>query len=55
MAVVADFNGDGKPDVLWRHSVTGENILWYLDGAARVGYEWVLTNADPNWQIGQRQ
>jgi len=34
--------------------VTGQNILWYLNGATRVGSAWVLTNADPNWQIGQQ-
>ena len=30
---MADFNRDGKPDILWRN-VNGANGLWLLDGAA---------------------
>jgi FG-GAP-like repeat len=33
----ADFNGDGKTDVLWRNIVTGVNVVWYLDGKNFVG------------------
>ena len=29
---VADFNGDTKPDLIWRNSVTGQNAVWYMDG-----------------------
>jgi hypothetical protein len=53
--MVADFNRDGKPDVLWRNGVTGQNIVWYLNNATYVSYAWVLTNADLNWKIGQQQ
>jgi hypothetical protein len=51
----SDFNGDGKPDVLWRNTTTGENIIWYLNNAAYVSYAWVLTVADLDWKIGQQQ
>ena len=27
---VADFNGDGRQDILWRHTVTGQLYVWYL-------------------------
>jgi hypothetical protein len=27
-----DFNGDGKTDLFWRNSLTGENALWLMDG-----------------------
>jgi hypothetical protein len=30
---VADFSGDGKPDVLWRRASTGEDVIWVIDGA----------------------
>ena len=28
-----DFNGDGRPDFLWRHLVSGQNVVWYMNGA----------------------
>ena len=31
-----DFNGDGKPDILWHNESTGETQIWHLDGASRV-------------------
>ncbi len=32
LAGVADFNGDGKPDLLWRDSVSGADRIWQMDG-----------------------
>jgi hypothetical protein len=32
IAGVADFNGDGKPDLLWRNYGNGRNAVWLLDG-----------------------
>ena len=31
---LADFNADGKVDVLWHHQATGELYVWYLNGTA---------------------
>ncbi len=28
----ADFNNDGKTDILWRNAKTGENLVWFMDG-----------------------
>ena len=28
IAGVGDFNGDGKPDILWRNTSSGENYVW---------------------------
>ena len=28
-----DFNGDGKPDLLWRHDISGQNVVWFMNGA----------------------
>jgi hypothetical protein len=47
----ADFNGDGKPDILWRNAVTGENYVWYMDGATRTGGAYLAMVTDPNWRI----
>jgi hypothetical protein len=27
-----DFNGDGKADLVWQNSMTGESSLWYMNG-----------------------
>jgi C1A family cysteine protease len=32
-----DFNGDGKPDILWRNTSTGANAVWYMNGATVSG------------------
>jgi hypothetical protein len=29
-----DYNGDGKADILWRHSQSGQSALWTMNGAA---------------------
>ncbi|MBF0606584.1 MAG: VCBS repeat-containing protein [Magnetococcales bacterium] len=46
-----DLNGDGKIDVLWRNTTTGDIFAWQMHGTTIIsgGY---LTNAVPNnWQI----
>lgn len=56
-AVQSDFNGDGHPDIIWQHAVTGQRYLWYLNGATTIGdaaldtlpVEWsIVGNADFN-------
>ncbi|MCB1772774.1 MAG: C10 family peptidase [Gammaproteobacteria bacterium] len=32
---LGDFNGDGKSDILWRHTQTGQLIVWLMDGVTR--------------------
>lgn len=29
---IADFNGDGRDDILWRHQTNGSIIMWLVDG-----------------------
>jgi hypothetical protein len=29
-----DFNGDGKSDVLWRNEITGQHVIWYMNGTS---------------------
>jgi 6-phosphogluconolactonase (cycloisomerase 2 family) len=48
----ADFNGDGRSDILWRNAVTGENYLYPMDGTTILGGEaYLRTVADLNWKI----
>jgi kumamolisin len=45
-----DFNGDGKQDILWRNTQTGEVDIWFMSGASiasqalvgTVGLEWKI-------------
>ena len=47
---VADFDGDGKADILWRDTVTGTVAVWFMNGATlRVGV--VLASAPAEWVI----
>jgi subtilisin family serine protease/Leucine-rich repeat (LRR) protein len=47
-----DFNGDGKPDILWRHYGTGVNMVWTLDGTKKVGpLIWLPRISNVNWKI----
>ena len=52
IVAVGDYDGDGKSDLLWRNSSTGENYLHPMDGTtikASEGY--FRTVADQNWQV----
>jgi hypothetical protein len=48
-----DFNQDGKTDILWRHDVSGENVLWYMNGAVLAGGEFTTPAAltDTRWKM----
>jgi hypothetical protein len=46
---VADFNGDGKVDVLWRHT-SGTLAIWFLDGPTITG-SGILGSTTAAWTI----
>jgi len=47
IAGLADFDGDGKDDIFWRHD-NGWNAIWLMDGATKKKGEWLET-APTNW------
>ncbi len=47
---VGDFNGDGKPDILWRNTGSGELYLWYMDGTSRTSGASIAT-VELNWIV----
>jgi chitodextrinase len=51
VAGIGDFDGDGKSDILWHNSATGENLLWLMNGAAIVSAVSSNAMADLNWSI----
>ncbi len=50
IAGVGDFNGDGKSDILWRHT-SGVNYVWYMNGVTLTGGDYIPTVPDMNWAI----
>jgi hypothetical protein len=49
--VKGDFNKDGNPDILWRDTSTGDNSIWFMDGATYNGSYAMLPTVATNWQI----
>ncbi|MGE0358418.1 MAG: FG-GAP-like repeat-containing protein [Burkholderiales bacterium] len=54
VAQVADWNGDGKPDLLFRSATAGVVFVWYLDGTTLLGSDFVA-QVDPAWEIVPRR
>jgi hypothetical protein len=51
-AVRRDHDGDGKADILWRNSSTGENYLYPMNGTAILPSEgFIKTVPDQDWQV----
>lgn len=44
-----DYNLDGRPDILFRNSTTGQNLVWFLNGISFAGTA-SLTVAGSPWQ-----
>jgi hypothetical protein len=51
IAGTGDFDGDGRADILWRNSSTGENYLYFMDGTAIANEGYLRTVADQDWQV----
>src|SRR5882762_8014525 len=46
---IGDFDGDGKADILWRNTTTGENYVYLMNGWTIPSQGYVTTMADPYW------
>ena len=53
-----DFNGDGRPDIVWQHPTTGNVVIWEMGGASGTdGTQWRATHTvwseglDPAWAV----
>ena len=53
LAGVGDFSGDQQPDLLWRHDVSGEVVVWFLEDHKLAGGQFTNPSAvpDTNWKI----
>jgi hypothetical protein len=48
---VADFNDDGKADLLWRNSTTGQLVCWYFNNLLVAGINQIATNPGPGVDV----
>ena len=49
---VADFDGDGYPDILWRSAMNGSLAIWYMQGVnMRSTVTLSQGIADPTWSV----
>src|SRR2546425_7871653 len=48
---IGDFDGDGKADILWRNSATGQNYLYVMNGLTIASEGYLRTVADQAWQV----
>jgi hypothetical protein len=51
IAGTGDFNGDGKADVFWRNTSTGENYVYLMNGTTIQNEGYVRAVADQNWEV----
>jgi hypothetical protein len=50
-AGAGDFNGDDSADVIWLHSLTGQVVIWLMNGTSLSSAATVTTVANTNWKI----
>lgn len=50
---VADFNADGRADLLWQNQQNGLLSVWFMNGTSRIDGVWLSPNqvSDTNWKI----
>jgi hypothetical protein len=52
VAGIGDFDGDGKADIVWRNTSTGENYIYFMDRSTIKSTEgFIRTVADQSWQV----
>ncbi|HEY9635276.1 MAG TPA: VCBS repeat-containing protein, partial [Coleofasciculaceae cyanobacterium] len=47
----SDFNGDGKSDIVWRHSTIGDNAIWFMNGGTVSLATNIESDRNLNWKI----
>ena len=51
IAKVVDIDGDGKADLVWRHTQNGDVAVWVMDGAVVTQAPVIATGVPLEWQI----
>jgi hypothetical protein len=48
---MADFDGDGHPDILWENMTTGQLIIWYMNGTTQKSATGVFATLPANCRV----
>jgi len=48
---LADLNGDGRTDILWREGVSGNTYVWLMNGLAKTAGAFTTRQADNSWTV----
>lgn len=51
VVAVADFNRDGTDDLYWRHSVSGQSVLWPMKNGMPMSMPVVYAEPDAKWVV----
>ncbi len=53
LSATADFNGDSKPDIVWRNFTSQKIVIWLMNGTVKVGNIIPIPDqaVDGNWKI----
>jgi FG-GAP-like repeat/FG-GAP repeat len=49
-----DFNGDGKPDLVWQNDATQQVVVWYMGGAQGntfLWWDWLAQDGVAGWYV----
>ena len=54
LAGAGDFNGDGKPDLVWQNDGSRQVVVWYMGGAQGNIFQWsdwLSASGVPGWRV----
>ena len=51
IVAAADFDLDGRDDILWRNKNNGATLIWFMDGATIRSSQWVHPGGNTDWTI----
>jgi len=51
VVATADFDGDGKVDLVLQHQTSGAVYIWFLDGPTITSGAWVTTGVGGSWSV----